>query len=239
MFSGRVTSCSLPAVSASLVPWVSCLVPLRSHLTPLRSNHERPRNSCEAESEKAKGLWKVNYRPCSIKYLLQLKLEGMGSSFEIQNTEITVQFRKASMKFEHRLSEESGSPFTNKQTLAFNVAKTFNSIKSVWPTLTDCSVPFPRLYLPIHGPQWWFGHRGHTCDNFSCSQFHCVASWLEQQQAYGPERTTGGGGEAFSSKRLGYYSLILRVVVPRFLLLIPESRRVMNRFSQQPFWMWK
>lgn len=40
--------------------------------------------------------------------------------------------------------------------------------------------------LSIRGPQWWFDHRGHTCDNFSCSHFHRVASLLEWQQAYGP-----------------------------------------------------
>lgn len=117
------------------------------------------------------------------------------------------------MKFEYRLSEESGPPFTNTHTLAFNLAKTLNFMKLVWHTLTDFSVPFPRLYLPIHGPQWWFDHRGHTCENFSCSQFYCMASLLEQHQAYGPEITKGWGGrEAFNSERLGYHSLILRIV---------------------------
>lgn len=86
-------------------------------------------------------------------------------------------------------------------------------MKSVWPALTDFSVPHPRLYLPIHGPQWWFGHRGHTCDNSSCSQFHCLAYLLEWLQACGPEKTRQGWGRSIWFKEIWiYHSLILRGV---------------------------
>lgn len=56
------------------------------------------------------------------------------------------------MKFEHRLPEESGPPFTNKQTQAFNIAKTLNFMKSVRPTLTDCSMPSPDSTCPFTVP---------------------------------------------------------------------------------------
>lgn len=122
---------------------------------------------------------------------------------------------------------------SNTQTLAFNLAKTLNFMKFVEHTLTGFSVPFPRLYLPIHGPQWWFDHRGHTCENFSCSPCYCMASLLEQRQAYGPEITKGVGWQRsiqFKETWISLSDIKDRGIVPRFFFLIPESRWTVNRF---------
>lgn len=193
----------LPAPSQLLL-CLQCLgwdpgFPCNRASPPLRSKHERPRNY-KAGSQKSKEFWKINCRPLSIKYLLQPKLECIWSSFEIQNRDNSPIWERLHEIWALGLLEESGHPFTNK-TPVFDLPKALHFIKSMWPTLTDYSVPLPRLYLPIRGPQWWFDHRGHICDNFSCSQFHCMAILLEQLQAYGPEKI-GEWGRSIQFKEI-------------------------------------